>query len=745
MRTIFCLFIIIGFCALSPFPAYSESLSGVVTDKETGDTMAGVAVYVKNTTIGVLTNGEGKWTIHNILSGDAVLVFQMAGFKTVELNADEKTASVQLEPSMFNMGEIVVTGTATHQLYENTPVKTELVPKYQIENIQETDLYGVLQYTPGLRVENKCQNCGFSWLRMLGLEGGYSQVLVNGDPVVSTMAGVYGLQQFPEQMIESLEVVKGGGSALYGANAIGGVVNVKLRRPMINRGGISLDYKSVESHSHAETGFYSEMVSESMNYGVFVFGNARNQNGYDRDDDGFTEIGRNSSETLGLNLYVKTSKNGELTGYLHHIHEDRRGGDSLTKPSHQALISEAAESERWGGNLKYSHTVNKSLALEGAYTFALADRDTYYGANQDPNAYGRTENPTHIFSGKANYYMGSHLATVGFMQTYEHLRDEASGYNRIIDDEYTDFGFFVQDQVTFSGRYTLVAGARADKHSLLDSPVISPRLSALVKLSEDLKLRGSVSTGFKPPQVFDEDLHITQVNGEGQVIRNSDDLKEESSISFSGTLDFMKIIGPHGIQAGITGFHTILKDQFQTIDADDPSTDQLEFIRQNGDGLRVSGIELQAGYQTRRSCEIQGSFTFQSDTLDSAEPDFGSTRLFRTPKKHGTLTAFWYPEERLSFFAGLTYTGSMNVPHYAGYIDTDRLETSDPFLTIDAGTTIYLKHAKSGKGDIKLNLGVKNISDSYQKDFDKGVDRDAGYVYGPGTPRMWYAGVNFGM
>ena len=476
-----------------------------------------------------------------------------------------------------------------------------------------------------------------------------------------------------------------------------------------------------------------------------LFRSARKQNGYERNGDGFTEIGRLSAESVGFNVFAKPTKNGELTGYLHRIHEDRRGGDSLSKPSHQAMISEAAESYRWGGNIKYAHTVSKDLYLETGYSFALADRQSYYGANQDPNAYGSTDNPTSVVTGKLNYTLGSHLATVGFSHNTEKLKDMAPSYNRIVDDEYTDFGVFLQDQYTFRDRLTLVAGARVDRHSLLDDPVVSPRVSAMYKLNDELKLRGSVSTGFKAPQVFDEDLHITQGNGEGQVSRNSTGREEEKSVSFSGTLDYMKVFGSFGVQAGITGFHTVLDDQFQIVEADDPSTDQYEFERRNGDGLTVSGVELQAGYRTRRIFEIQGNFTFQSDELDSPEPDFSTTRLFRTPEQYGSLTTFIRPDKRWSFFVGLNYTGSMKAPHYAGYIATDRLETTDPFLTLDLGATVCLIHTNSGKGETQLRFGVKNATDSYQDDFDKGVDRDAGYVYGPASPRMWYVGTSIGL
>ncbi len=732
-------------CLLFSGVAIAKEVSGTVTDKESGEPIYGAAVYVKGTTIGVMTDEKGAWKLADVPHEDFILIFEMPGYKKVEIESSGGVVHARLEVSMFNVGEVVITGTQTKYLYEDAPVKTEVVPKKQIEAVEEADLFGVLQYTPGLRVENNCQNCSFTQLRMLGLEGGYSQILINGDPVVSTMAGVYGLQQFPEQMIDTLEVVKGGGSALYGANAIGGVVNIRLRRPSMNTSAVSFNYKTAGSHVRSETGFYSEMVTDDNKYGMFIFGNARSNNSYDDDDDGYTEIGKLDGETIGMNMFYKVSNNSEVTGNLHRIHETRRGGNMLDQPYHLTDITEAAETYRWGGNVKYSQIVDSKFSYEAGYSFALSERETYYGAGQDPNAYGSTDNPVHYLSSMAHYSILNHNLTGGVSYTAEELVDKALSYNRVIDDDYNDFGLFLQDDISFLDRYTIVAGVRMDKHSLLDDPVISPRLSGLIKLTDEWKLRANVSTGFKPPQVFDEDLHITQVNGEGQVIENADDLTEENSLSFSGTIDYMGFVAERFMQFGVTGFHIILDDQFQIIEADDPTTAAYEFVRRNGDGLTVSGVELQAGVQALKNLELQGSLTLQTEELDSPEPDFGSTRLFRTPEQYGSLSAYYNPMDRLSVFAGINYTGEMKAPHYAGYIATDKLETTDAFTVLDLGLTYELFHRNHGRNCTKLKLGVKNITNAYQDDFDKGADRDAGYVYGPANPRMYYAGIEIGL
>ena len=90
------------------------------------------------------------------------------------------------------------------------------------DNTQSSFLSQALKFQPGVRVEDNCQNCGFSQVRINGLEGPYSQVLIDSRPVFSSLAGIYGLEQIPTNMIERVEVMRGGGSALFGSSAIAG-------------------------------------------------------------------------------------------------------------------------------------------------------------------------------------------------------------------------------------------------------------------------------------------------------------------------------------------------------------------------------------------------------------------------------------------------------------------------------------------------------------------------------------------
>ena len=103
-----------------------------------------------------------------------------------------------------------------------------------------------LKYAPGVRVETNCQNCGFTQVRLNGLNGGYTQLLLNSRPIFTSLIGVYGLEQIPTNMIERIEVVRSGGSALYGSSAIAGTINVITKDPIINTWEVASNFAVVD-------------------------------------------------------------------------------------------------------------------------------------------------------------------------------------------------------------------------------------------------------------------------------------------------------------------------------------------------------------------------------------------------------------------------------------------------------------------------------------------------------------------
>ena len=229
--------------------ALKGEVQGKVIDVSTGRPLMGVNVFVEHTTAGSATNADGQYHIKNVPIGKVKLIASMIGYKMERkviniFPLKVTTVNFKLQPTILEMGAVVITGTGTPEIYEDTPVKTVVIPHRLIEKKHSVNLAEALSFTTGVRVENDCQNCNFSQVRILGLDGKYSQILIDGDPVVSSLAGVYGLEQIPAEMIDQIEVVKGGGSSLYGGGAVAGVINLITRRPVTNQVHLSYIQKN---------------------------------------------------------------------------------------------------------------------------------------------------------------------------------------------------------------------------------------------------------------------------------------------------------------------------------------------------------------------------------------------------------------------------------------------------------------------------------------------------------------------
>ena len=166
------------------------------------------------------------------------ILASFVGYKVVSLTAvipeTEPLLTIILEPSFHEMDEIVVTGTRTEGRKSESPVSVSVLDGSVFTSTQSISLADGLNYSSGIRMETDCQTCGYSQLRMLGLGGAYSQILIDGRPIFNALMGLYGLEQIPVNIIDRIEVVKGGGSAVYGSSAIGGTVNVITRKPAEN-------------------------------------------------------------------------------------------------------------------------------------------------------------------------------------------------------------------------------------------------------------------------------------------------------------------------------------------------------------------------------------------------------------------------------------------------------------------------------------------------------------------------------
>jgi outer membrane receptor for ferrienterochelin and colicins len=731
------LVIVTAFGASSPAQAAQTPCTGVagrVLDSS-GAVLPGATVSVPATGSVVTSGSDGTFCLPDLTGPELEIEAALEGFAprrvTVRTPAPAPIA-ISLTPRLKT--DVVVTATRTSRRLDDVPVRTEVISRDLIARSGARTLADAVEYTTGVRVENNCQNCNFSQIRLLGLEGPYTQILVDGQPVVSSLAQVYGIEQIPTRMIERIEVVKGGGSALYGPGSVGGVVNIIPREAPRSGGVLELRSDTFGGDANLSLNGGADWVSSDRQTLVTAFGQLDRMRPYDVDGDGFTEISRRELAASGIRLNrYQLGGRAKFTFDLTHLREDRRGGDSLHLPPDEALIAEWIDSERLAVGGTWFHSVSRRFDYRVTLSTAGTSRDSYYGTGRDPNAFGDTQNRVTVFDSQLNHYAGRHTISWGGQVSAENLSDSQPAYGRLTDVSYTNAGLFVQDDWSFAPKWQLLYGLRGDTHTALSRPVLSPRVALMHSPVPALDIRLSIARGFRAPQVFDEDLHLSSVAGNIRIIEVDPGLREERSANYMAGFEWKPEAGPGQALLEVNGFYTALDDLFNVQQADDESTPLAEFRKVNFGQAQVYGIEINAGWGIGETFVLQGGIVEQRARFGEAEPDFGSRDFFRTPRRYANATVTWRAPKLADLFAAARYTGSMKAPHYAGFIEEDRLETTPTFVIVDLGVS---KRLRTGEGPgLTVGVSARNITNAFQPDIDRGPFRDSAYVYGPRFPR----------
>jgi outer membrane receptor for ferrienterochelin and colicins len=690
-----------------------------------------------------VTGADGTLCLTDLPPGEHKVTATLDGFApsaaTMRLpGAAGSVPTIVLTPEI--RADVVVTATRTSRNLDDVPVRTEVISRDLMNRSGARTLADAMEYTTGVRVENNCQNCNFSQIRLLGLDGPYTQILVDGQPVVSSLAQVYGIEQIPARMIERIEVVKGGGSALYGPGSVGGVVNIIPREPPRRGGLLELRSDTFGADANVSASGSADWVSADRQTFVTAFGQVDRVRPFDADDDGFTEVSRRELQAAGVRVNrYQLGGRAKATVDVTFLGEHRRGGDLLHLPPHEASVAEQIDSRRASLSGTWFHSVSRRFDYRLTVSTADTSRDSYYGTGRDPNAYGDTKNRVSVFDTQLNHYAGRHTVSWGAQFSSERLDDRQPAYQRLTNVRYANAGLYIQDDWSFAPRWQLLYGARADTHTALTAPVLSPRVAVMHSPVPALDIRVSYAKGFRAPQVFDEDLHLSSVAGVMRIIEVDADLREEHSANYMAGFEWKPEAGRGQALFEVNGFYTTLQDLFNVQAADRAETAVSEFRKVNFGDARVYGIELNAGWGIGDSLVFQGGIVEQRARFGTPEPDFGSRDFFRTPRRYANTTLTWKIPRAVDVFAAARYTGPMTAPHYAGYIPAPRLETTPSFVVVDLALSRSFGPPLGPR--FVLGVSARNVTDAYQQDLDRGPLRDAAYVYGPRFPRTVGASI----
>ena len=665
------------------------------------------------------------------------------GFEVTIVHGPSFPSLITLQPISGWLNEVVTTASRTERSKRELPLQVTTLSPKRMEQSNAPTLAEGLNLQPGLRVEVDCQTCNYTQIRMNGLPGPNTQILINGMTIFGAMSGLYGLEQIPASSVKTVEVVRGAGSVVYGPGAIGGTVNILLQKPENQSFEISSDLTALGMQSPDVSTRVASSIYKTEHAAVSATGTLRSRMAFDANNDGFSEISQINQQGLTLQGAFGT---GPSTWNAHaaYLREVRDGGDQLNLDPDQRQQSEWRESNLLLATLE--NTLQTNLGEWQSYAGASATLREHYTGFGGPDGFGNTENfllnaGTRL-SGMVQA-KGLHRWVAGLDFQAENLYDAVPGYGYAVNQQTRQLGIYAQDEWRISGGHALQAGVRFNLHNALSTPLLTPRIAWKWDLAPLWSTRLSWGLGFRPPQLFDTDLHISFAGGGVSRVFLDPNLRPEKAQTVSAELEFRPSTSS---TLSITGFYTRQTDPFILAEGAADSLGNQVLIRSNGLGATVAGATLQGALAHER-WSMEGAFTLQMAAYDEAvqwsatatpEIDF-----LRTPQAYGylTLARTW---NRWTLSGTATLTGPMKVPHFGGApgVPEDELTISPWFVDLGLRAS---RGFSIGKMNAEAWLGVINLLNAFQTDFDQGPNRDSNYIYGPSRPRSVTAGFRLSL
>ncbi len=557
---IFVLFFYLSGVALAMLPpkavnsgmANKGNLHGRIIDSKTGEGLPGANILLQATTVGTVSDLEGYFNLENIPSGRYTLLISILGYKPgvyekITIAANQTTElQAELESTLISAPEVIVTASKSSQRVQDSPISVAVLSDLDIRQKNSITIQDALRFTPGLYMTDDQVNIRGSTGYNKGA-GSRVLVLLDGVPAIAGDTGGINWDALPPTEIAQIEVVKGAGSALYGSNALGGVINLITRDPSpqpITRSRLSWGFFDQPAYpswqfTNRLLQFNAIDVSHSRQIGklgMLLAVGRKSSTGY-----------RQNGEDLVLNTFNKfTYRYSALSHFTLMINWTfNKHGNLLTwkgpATNHPLEISpesigDKIHSGKFIVHLTYKTLLRNNLALISKSSVYRNRWQDYFHDNQD---YARTYKLQQEL--QLEYQLSAKHAMTGGVEGIYHTTQSS-----LFGNPYTyDLALYVQDEFRWSPLLRLTLGARYDRHQvrqLFSEDQLSPKMGLVCQPTPLTAIRLAVGKGFRAASIAEIFTH-TLVSG-FEVIPNLN-LRAESAWSYE--LGLHQLFGSHFI------------------------------------------------------------------------------------------------------------------------------------------------------------------------------------------------------
>ena len=557
----------------------------------------------------------------SLLAAAIFAIAQVAGNATPAAPTEPQEPQERQEPQEPPKVEVSITveATRTGSRIEDSPLRVEVLEREEIEEkmlMTPGDIVMMLNEMGGMRVQATSPSLGAASVRVQGMRGRYTRFLSDGLPLFGEVGGL-GLLQIPPMDLGQVEVIKGVASSLYGAGAMGGVINLVSRVPGHEPVRELLINRSTLGGTDAVT-FFGQPLGGG--WGLTFLGGGHWQERVDVNDDTWSDLPRYSRGIARPRLFWSDDKGNRVFATVGITVEDREGGS----PSHV----EALDTRAFDAGYLDQRIVRGTYLITTRAAMSSKEHDHLFGAVREHDRH-TTGFGEVTMRGAA----GAHTWVAGAAVEIDHYHNDDVPQ---FDHAFTIPGAFVQDDVMLKPWLSMSGSARLDYHSEYGA-FVSPRVSALLR-SGAWSGRASFGTGFFGPSALTEE---TEAAGLTRLAMPQPLLAETGR---SASIDITRTSGP--ISATVTLFTSRVGDSI-TVDRD------TEYAIRNAEKTTNAGVELLATWRAEPFA-VTGTYTYVRSREFDAD---GITDVALTPRHSGGVVAMWEKEDIGRIGVELYYTG----------------------------------------------------------------------------------------
>lgn len=723
---------------LFTFSVFAQSnLNGIVVDSKTGKPLTGANIIIKESGIGMSTNSEGKFEFENLKTGNYTLLVSFVGYLNskikLKIENENNELEIKMTSSFVKMEKIIITATRTKRKIDDLPGQNEVIEKEEIEAFPASSTDNLLQSIANINVNR-------SWgifsknasVTMRGLDAAQGVlILYNGVPLNKTAGGAINWHMISLDRIERIELIKGPSSALYGNNAMGGVINIITKK----------SDKLISGNIRAFGGSYATLGgkfniegNQNIKEGKFYY----SLNGFYRRGDGYIIEPKTVRDSTDVEVYLKENRIGATMGYEfndknkieieYSYYDDKRGDGRQVYFDDGGYVKYTTHFVRtkykaWLGKIKIE--VNGYLQNEHYYQFRESiNRDGNYKLsekNQISNDYGLWMNATRKL-GKKNWFTFGIDIKQGYMDASDIYLTSTDTLLR--EGKIQSYAIFLQDEHRLlNDKLKIITGLRFDYAKFYDGAIhvgeptintgfeesitesygssnwtaLSPKLAIQYEIVPAIKTYISASTGFMPPKL--DDMISSRKISKGFKQANPY-LQPQSLTNYElgfNTKPFKNTVFK------AAAYYSLGKD-FQYFVATGNYVDgQTELIRENIAAIEIIGAEFSFQYDFIKNLTFKANYSYNSSTIkdfdltNNTSDDLTGKQLVEVP---------WH-----QVFAGLFWKNKfINTTLIANYVGEEYADDQN-ILIIDDYMTLDLKLSHLISKNFFIALDIQNIFD----------------------------------